>query len=252
MPEAGWESLVALVLTPASRSDYHPDVSANDRTPPGGRRMSQTDTRSAAGLAVEARPGRAGPAAIISPNIRVRCPDQFVVGPGSIVDDFCYFSTKVRVGRCAHIASGCSVAGGAAHLFVLGDFSSLSSGVKVWCASNDFVNDVVCILPPGAGEIGARPIEGDVIFERLTGVGANAVVMPDNRVPEGTVIGALSFVPARFPFEPWSVYAGTPIRLIRRRNRDNVLAQLDRLEEALRPQPGPRRGQRRPRLPQKG
>jgi acetyltransferase-like isoleucine patch superfamily enzyme len=58
-------------------------------------------------------------------------------------------------------------------------------------------------------------------------------VMPDNHVPEGTVIGALSFVPAGFAFEPWAVYAGIPIRRISDRNRDAVVAQTDLLRRQL-------------------
>ena len=57
--------------------------------------------------------------------------------------------------------------------------------------------------------------------------------MPGNHVPEGTVIGALSFVPARFQFEPWAVYAGIPIRRIGDRNRDQVQAQAEKLRERL-------------------
>lgn len=170
---------------------------------------------------------------IISKQIRVRHPADFIVGEDSIVDDFCYFSTRVRIGRCSHIASGCSVAGGVARLFELGDFSSLSSGVKVWCTSDDFVNDLVTIIPPGMPEVKEHLLSGDVIIERYTAVGSNSVIMPANRIPEGTVIGALSFVPAEFAFEPWSVYAGVPIRLVRARNKPAVLAQAKRLEMAL-------------------
>lgn len=170
---------------------------------------------------------------IVSPNTRIRHPEFFVVGEHSIVDDFCYFSTRVTIGICSHVASGCSVAGGVAHQFVLGDFSSLSSGVTVWCRSNDYVNDLVALVPDDAGDIGDRPLAGDVTFGDYTGVGANAVVMPDNRIPEGAVIGALSFVPTAFPFEPWTVYAGTPIRPIGPRNRANVMAQVTRLRTAL-------------------
>ena len=170
---------------------------------------------------------------IISPNIRVRHPAHFLVGDGSIIDDFCYFSTKIRIGRCAHVASGCSIAGGERHLFALGDYSSLSSGVKIWCASDDFVNDLVTITPPEWGLIKDHLITGDVLCESLTAVGANSVVMPNNHLPEGTVIGALSFVPPNFSFEPWSVYAGIPIRRIAARNRDNVLRQRDQIEQHL-------------------
>ena len=170
---------------------------------------------------------------IISKQIRVRIPEHFIVGEDSIVDDFCYFSTKVRIGRCSHIASGCSVAGGGTRQFELGDFSSLSSGVKVWCTSDDFVNDLVTIIPPDMPDVKQHLLSGDVIIERYTAVGSNSVIMPANRIPEGTVIGALSFVPTEFAFEPWSVYAGTPIRKVRARNKDAVLAQASKLQRAL-------------------
>jgi len=170
---------------------------------------------------------------IISANCRIRDREHFIVGEDSIVDDYCYFSTKVHIGRCTHIASGCSVAGGADMQFRIGDFCSLSSGVKVWCTSDDFVNDLVTIIPPGIEQVKANLIRGDVTIENYTAVGSNSVVMPRNQIPEGTVIGALSFVPVGFEFRPWSVYAGIPIRLIRPRNRQGIMAQLKRLEESL-------------------
>jgi acetyltransferase-like isoleucine patch superfamily enzyme len=170
---------------------------------------------------------------IISSNTRIRHPEFFGVGDDSIVDDFCYFSTKVRLGRCSHIASGCSVAGGVAQQFTLGDFSSLSSGVKVWCTSDDFVNDLVTILPQGIGLVKTGLIVGDVTIGDYTAVGSNAVIMPGNTIPTGSVIGALSLVPAGFAMEPWMVYAGVPVRPIRPRNRDNVLAQAEKLNSFL-------------------
>lgn len=168
--------------------------------------------------------------AIVSPNIRVRYPEAFVVGEGSIVDDFCYFSTQVVIGRHSHVASNCTIAGGRDRKFTLGDFSSVSAGVRIWCTSDDFVRDIVTIVPYDSPPIKEHPIAGDVTFDHLTGVGANSVVMPANHVPEGAVIGALSFVPAGFAFSPWMVYAGTPIRPIRPRDRDAVLRQAEAFE----------------------
>jgi acetyltransferase-like isoleucine patch superfamily enzyme len=162
---------------------------------------------------------------IVSPQTRIRHPQHFEIGDYSIVDDFCYISARVRIGFCSHVASGCSIAGGPHHQFVLGDFCSLSSGVKIWCVSDDFANDIVCIIPPGVETVKTNLIEGDVTMKDFTAVGANSVVMPGNNVPEGTVIGALSFVPPRFTFEPWSVYAGVPVRLVGQRNRAAVIAQ---------------------------
>ena len=170
---------------------------------------------------------------IVSPNARIRYGDHFVIGEDSIVDDYCYFSTKVRIGRCTHIASGCSVAGGVDMQFEIGHYCSLSSGVKVWCTSDDFANDLVTIIPPDIEQVKRHLIRGDVTFDDYTAVGANSVVMPNNHIPLGTVIGALSFAPVAFEFRPWSVYAGIPIRLIRPRNRDSVMKQVRRLEALL-------------------
>lgn len=169
--------------------------------------------------------------AIVSKMIRVRHPETFVVGDHSIVDDFCYFSTQVRVGRYSHIANGCSVGGGRSHLFTLGDYSSLSAGVRIWCASDDFARSLIFVPPPGFEDVKESLIEGDVSLGNCTGVGANSVVMPGNAIPEGTTIGALSFVPPRFAFEPWAVYAGCPIRRVGTRDKDAVLRQVRRLEE---------------------
>lgn len=174
---------------------------------------------------------------IISKNIRLRCPEHFVVGDYSIIDDFCYFSTKVKIGKCSHIASGCSIAGGSSFQFTLGDYSSISAGVKIWCVSDDFVNDIVTIFPPQiiklCGIIKNHLIAGDVTLGDFTAVGANSVIMPNNKIPDGTVIGSLSFVPEDFRFKPWSVYAGIPIRLINIRNRGNVISQVKIVESGF-------------------
>jgi acetyltransferase-like isoleucine patch superfamily enzyme len=167
---------------------------------------------------------------IISPNTRIRHPKIFKVSRGVIVDDFCYFSTQVAIGTGSHIASGCSVAGGPKLHFRLGKYCSLSSGVKIWCASNDFVNDIVVITPQGMKPYKDGMITGDVTIDDYCAVGANSVIMPGNHILEGTVIGALSFVPANFKFKPWSVYAGNPIRLLKPRNKKNVLAQAKLLD----------------------
>src|SRR5262245_12626238 len=125
---------------------------------------------------------------IISTMTRIRHPEWFEVGPASIVDDFCYFSTRVRIGRFCHVAADWSVAGGLERQCLMGDYSSLSSGVKLWCVSDDFVNDIVTIIPPEAGAVKEHLITGDIVLGACTAVGANTVIMPDNAIPEGTVV----------------------------------------------------------------
>lgn len=167
---------------------------------------------------------------IISRQIRIRHPEHFIVDNYSVIDDFSYFSTKVKIGKYCHIASGCTIAGGPDYEFQLGDFSSISSGVKIWCRSNDYVNDLI-ILNPENTDIDDKQIAGNVIIGAMCGIGSNSVVMPHNIIPEGVVIGALSFVPANFPFRQWGVYAGIPIRFIKQRNKKNVLEQVKILKQ---------------------
>lgn len=170
---------------------------------------------------------------IISRNCRIRHPAHFSVGDYSIVDDYCYFSTRVKVGFCSHIASGCTIAGGKKRMFTMGDYSSLSSGVKIWCASDDFTNDIVTIIPDKIGPVKNHFIIGDVSIGSMCAVGANSVIMPGNCIPDGTVIGALSFVPPKFRFKPWAVYSGIPVKFIKKRNKENVMRQFKMLENGL-------------------
>jgi acetyltransferase-like isoleucine patch superfamily enzyme len=99
----------------------------------------------------------------------------------------------------------------------------------VWCTSDDFVNDLVTLLPPGAPPIKENLLSGNVSIGHCCAVGSNSVIMPCNTIPEGVSVGALSFVPPSFDFQPWTVYAGAPIRIIGPRNRDAVLRQRDKL-----------------------
>lgn len=167
---------------------------------------------------------------IISSNIRIRHPDLFSVGNDSIVDDFCYFSTQVKVGQFSHIANNCSVGGGKARKFILGNYCSLSAGVRIWCTSDDFVNDLITLLPEKIEKIKNHLISGDVIFEDYTAVGSNSVVMPGNRIPVGAVIGALSYVPPGYKLKPWTVYAGIPAKPVKARNRKNIEQQIEKMK----------------------
>lgn len=167
---------------------------------------------------------------IISKSIRLRYKEYFEIGENSVIDDFCYFSAKIKIGRYCHIANGCSVGGGKKYQFSLGDFSSISSGVKIWCESNDYKNDLV-VLNPEKIDLGDHPINGDVVIGKMCAVGSNSVIMPNNNIPEGTVIGALSFVPPDFSFKKWGIYAGIPIKYIKKRNKLNVLKQYNKLNK---------------------
>ena len=154
----------------------------------------------------------------------IKKPDLMTIGDNVRISDFCRISSACDIGSDCEIAPGTYIAGGGKYTFKMGECSSLAAGVKVWLSSNDYVNELVTHSVPEVKEI-----QGNVTLGKYTGVGTNSVIMPNNDIPEGVSIGALSFVPSNYKFEPWTVYAGRPIRPIKKRNKENVLNTLRKI-----------------------
>ncbi len=159
---------------------------------------------------------------ILGEYVIIKKPDLVKVGDNVRISDFCRISSACDIGDDCEIAPTVCIAGGDGKFkFVMGECSSLAAGVKVWLSSNDYVNELVT---HSIEEV--KEIKGDVILGKYTGVGTNSVIMPNNNIPEGVAIGALSFVPSNYKFEPWTVYAGNPIKPVKRRNKENILKTL--------------------------
>ena len=152
----------------------------------------------------------------------IKKPDLMDIGDNVRIADFCRISSACKIGNDCEIAPGTYIAGGdGEYTFDMGSFSSLAAGVKIWLSTNDYVNELVTHSVPEVKEI-----KGNVKMGKFTGIGTNSVVMPNNDIPEGVTIGALSFVPSNYKFEPWTVYAGQPIRPIKKRNKANIMRTL--------------------------
>lgn len=156
----------------------------------------------------------------ISDMVVIKNKDNFIIGDESEIREFTVITAKTKIGKNCGIERNVTISGSNQY-FELGDYSSIAHGARIILQSNDYVNNLLSH---------ESNIKGDVIFDKYSGVGANTVVMPNNHIPEGTVIGALSFVPADFKFEPWTVYAGIPIKKVKNRNKENILKQLKELE----------------------
>src|SRR5436309_1879976 len=78
-----------------------------------------------------------GVGAIIGRFVRIRKPEECVIGDGSIIDDFAYISCAVNVGVHCHIASHVAISGGGGR-FVIGKYSTVSNHCSIHCASSDY------------------------------------------------------------------------------------------------------------------
>ncbi|MGL5721043.1 MAG: acyltransferase [Brevinema sp.] len=153
----------------------------------------------------------------------IRQPDHCIIGAYGSILDYTLISPKLTLGNFCLIDRLCIIAGSSYH-FTMEDFTGLGGGVSIWCQSNDYVHNLVS---------SRAQFTGDVILKKYSGVGAGTVVMPNNVIPEGTTIGANSFVPYNFPLKEWSVYAGSPVRFIKARDKESVLKEAEELALAL-------------------
>lgn len=152
----------------------------------------------------------------IGANVFIKHEDTFVAGDHCNILDNSMISPHTILGNHCLIDRFVLIAG-SNFTFTMEDFSGLGGGVIIWLQSNDYVNSLVSTN---------AQITGDITLKKYSGVGANSVVMPSNVIPEGTVVGANSFVPSDFPFEPWSVYVGNPIRKIKDRNKESIMKEV--------------------------
>lgn len=143
-----------------------------------------------------------------------------VYGAGNIslgdhcrVDDFSILSGHITVGKHVHIAAFCGIFAGAEGVD-FGDFSGLSSGVSIYAVSDDYSGAHLTnpTIPDKYRAVVGKKVE----IKKHAIVGAKTVILPGAIIEEGVAVGAQSLVTK--PTEPWSIYAGIPARLLKKRD----------------------------------
>ena len=74
----------------------------------------------------------------IAPEAIFRYPDVVSTGDRCAIDEYTVVTTQLRMGSYIHIGSHCSIFGGLRSCLIMEDFSGLSAGCRVVCASDDF------------------------------------------------------------------------------------------------------------------
>jgi len=157
---------------------------------------------------------------IIGKTARIRYPELVSIGDNVIIDDFTYISTQLNVAAYVHISSGCSIIGGRNSLVSFGQFSTLAPNVVLAAGSDDYMAGLATPMVPeefkGAVEIGSILIGDHCI------IGANSTVLPNVTLATGACVGSNSLVKSNL--EGWYLYVGTPVRRIKKRDADKILA----------------------------
>jgi len=134
-----------------------------------------------------------------------------------------YCSVLLYTGNWVHIASLTSIIGGIKASLRIGSFAGISTGARIICGSEDFVNSLLGIIP----EELRTTIHGNNIIEDFAWVGAGGIVMPNIVMAKGSVLGAGGVLTKNT--EPWTVYAGVPARPVKMRNKELILANAYKL-----------------------
>lgn len=149
---------------------------------------------------------------IIGKTVRIRKPYDVTIGDNSIIDDFTYISVGMDIGNNSHIASNVSISGGQyGARFIMGNYSTISNGCSIHCASSDF-KECSLELPsiPKDEHIGG--VFSDIQLGNYVIVGAHSCILPGVVVPDGVAFGAYTLVKPNIKLLPYHLYVGIDCR----------------------------------------
>jgi acetyltransferase-like isoleucine patch superfamily enzyme len=141
-----------------------------------------------------------------------------IVGDHIAVDNGFYCGTKLTLGSYVHISANVTVVGGKESELILEDFTFLSAGTNVVCAS-DTIDRLIGPNIPENFRPNTKP--GIVHLMPFSGTFSNVVLAPDVTLGLGSIVAANSFLTS--DTEPWTVYAGNPAKPIKKRNKEQIL-----------------------------
>jgi acetyltransferase-like isoleucine patch superfamily enzyme len=166
----------------------------------------------------------------IGRNVYFRYPEAIEIGDNVIIDEFCYFTTAMRIGSYIHIAPHCSVIGGVSAMFIMENFSCMAAGCRIICTSDDFVDGGVT-NPTVPASLRARVTVGRVTLGEFVALGTGVVVHQNVDVGDGAAVGSMSLVTKSL--EPWGIYVGIPAKFVKPRVRDMFLEKRSEFNRLL-------------------
>ena len=150
---------------------------------------------------------------LISRFARFYSPENISFGSNVRIDDYCIFSGRINLGNYIHISAFSALYGKFG--IKMEDFTGLSPRCTVFSANDDFGGNF--LIGPMVSEQYINQTVGEVTIKRFTQVGAGTIIMPGVTLHEGVAIGSMSLV--KKDIEEWNIYAGNPLRFIKKREK---------------------------------
>ena len=150
--------------------------------------------------------------------------------PNIIVGDFTYIADSEFESHVTHHYDWLG------DRLVIGKFCQIGAGVEFMMnGANHQMNAATTYpfytmagwkMPPPAVE--ALPFKGDTVIGNDVWIGQNAVILPGVHIGDGAIVGANSVVGSNVA--PYSIVAGNPARLLRKRFDDELIGLMLRFK----------------------
>ncbi|MBR1404174.1 MAG: CatB-related O-acetyltransferase [Treponema sp.] len=153
-----------------------------------------------------------------------------VTNPNIIVGEFTYIADSDFESHVTHLYDWNG------DRLIVGKFCQIATGVEfVMNGANHQMNAVTTfpfytlegwnMQPPAREDL---PLKGDTVIGNDVWIGQNATILPGVHIGDGAIIGANATVASDIP--PYTVSAGNPARIIRKRFDDELIDLLERFK----------------------
>lgn len=153
-----------------------------------------------------------------------------VTRPNIIVSEFTYFSDEDFE---SHVTHHYDFNG---DKLIIGKFCQIAAGVNFIMNGANHQMNAVSTFPfyifngwqQEAPPMSEMPLKGDTVVGNDVWIGQNATILPGVRIGDGAIIGANSTVGS--DVEPYTIVAGNPARVIRKRFDDELIEVLEEVK----------------------
>lgn len=165
---------------------------------------------------------RVGENSIVARNCTIIGLENITIGDHVRIDGFTSLiapAGRIKIGSHVHIATACMI--GARAGVEIGDFSSLSQGVRIFTAIDDYSGRRFsnATVPAEFSGVHSAPVS----IGRYVPIGSGSIVLPGVHIGEGAAVGAMSMVTQAL--REWTIYAGNPAKQTGERSRELLLLE---------------------------
>ena len=153
-----------------------------------------------------------------------------IKNPQIIVGDFTYIADSDFESHVTHLYEWNG------DRLIIGKFCQIAAGVEFVMNGANHQMNAVSTFPfftlegwnASAPQKSDMPLKGDTVIGNDVWIGQNATIMPGVHIGDGAIIGTNSLVSK--DVEPYTIVAGNPIRVIRKRFDDELIDLLERFK----------------------